>query len=332
MEDNKTFKPTDMFEYKAAKRLFDNIKASSRPRFAVGLARYCTFLQQTPDAIIESRKNDVRQGVIDNDEEIRRSHEDHFRQFQEYLAGLTKKDGEPLSPNTMNSNLTAVKAFYSQNYYQLQKPKKLDVWNVRNLHVPTPEEVGKMIELCEDPLHKAVIAAEAQSGIGTGDLLSLKWTQQSDTFGSVKKQLETGITVDGKVARIIHIHMVREKTHVAFDSFFGETTTKLLTDKDYPQEERMFPISARYFQRIVEKVSKEAEVPGVNTPHSLRKFFTTQLKTATVNSPSFNNDLVEYWCGHSLGRTRSAYFRPPPLEQARLYLMAQPRITPIFSK
>lgn len=61
-----------------------------------------------------------------------------------------------------------------------------------------------------------------------------------------------------------------------------------------------------------------------------RKFFNTQLTASRVNDPAFNDSLIEYWTGHSLGAVRGAYKAPSVEDQLRLYQMAEPRLEPIY--
>jgi integrase len=318
------FAPKDMFQYKSAKRLFDNIREGSRDVFAIGLARYCTYMQMNPDQIMEDRKKTVREGIINNDIEVQRQHEEKYAGFAAYLQDLKKADGSGLSPNTIQSNMTAAAAFYSRNYFPLQKPQRPDAYNVRPLHVPTAEEVGKMLQLVSDsPLKMGVIAGAFQSGMGAGDLTRVKWSDESDTYGTLRDQLRNGLVLEGKTYPLLHIQRVRGKTHVRFDTFVGRLTTNILKHKDYPQDERVFPVSVRYFERIVKDASEEAKLFGQTTPHCFRKAFTTILKMA-----NFNSDMVEMWTAHALSGVRSAYFKPPVTEQLKLYLEAEKRLTP----
>jgi integrase len=318
------FAPKDMFQYKSARRLFDNIREGSRDVFSVGLARYCTYLQMNPDQIFEDRKKTVRDGIINNDIELQRQHEEKYAAFATYLQNIKRADGSGLSPNTIQSNMTAVAAFYSRNYFPLQKPQRPDAYNIRPLHVPTLEEVGKMLELVsDDPLKMGVIAGALQSGMGAGDLTRVKWSDVSDTYGTLRDQLKNGLVLEGKTYPLLHIQRVRGKTHIRFDTFLGRLTVNILKHEDYPQDERVFPISVRYFERVVEDVSKKAGLSGQTTPHSFRKAFTTTLKMA-----NFNSDMVEMWTGHALSGVRSAYFKPPVTEQLKLYLEAEKRLTP----
>lgn len=318
------FKPKDMYQYKSAKRLFDNIREGSKDVFSIGLSRYCTFMQMNPDEILQDRKKTQSDGITKQDEEIKRAHEDKFAEFGRWLLKVKKVNGESLAPNTIQSNMTAAAAFYSRNYYQLQKPERPDAYNVRPLHVPTVEEFGKMLQLLSDsPVKMGVVSGAFQSGMGAGDLIKVKWTDVSDTYGSLREQFDNGITLEGKVYPLLHIQRVRGKTHIKFDTFVGRLTTNILKLPDYPKSDYVFPVSVRYFERIVEDVSKEAKMFGQTTPHCLRKAFTTTLKMANMNS-----DIVEAWTGHSLGGVRSAYFKPPVSEQLKLYLEAEKKLTP----
>ena len=205
----------------------------------------------------------------------------------------------------------------------LGKVKAYSVVPERQFTVPTQEELGMMLRKTDDLVHRALILAEAQSGISEGDLLGITWSQNSANWGTVEEQL-AGSNPYG----IVHLHFYREKTKTVFDSFFGKATVAAIKDAGRNGDERIFPISKSTFQRVVKDSGKAAQLHGDVTPHCLRKFFNTTLKTERINDPAFDNDLVEYWMGHSLGKTRSAYLAPPPLRQAELYVQAEPRLTP----
>ena len=77
-------------------------------------------------------------------------------------------------------------------------------------------------------------------------------------------------------------------------------------------------------------MSDKAGLDWKVSSHDLRKFFATNLKLARVNDPAFNETLIEYWQGHSLGKVKGAYFVPPVEEQLRLYKLAEQRLEPVF--
>jgi integrase len=315
------FKPGDMDAFPSSKRLKDNVTRGSWHVFRIGLALYCNFSKMNPDELVADREKSLALPTV----VARRRHEDIFTSFVSYVESLKSKvdPSKNLAPNTVNSRLMAVRAFYDWNYLPLTKVKAYPIVLSRQLRVPTRQELGLMLKAVDDPLHRALILAEAQSGISEGDLLSLTWETKSAAWGTVREQME-GSNPYG----IIHLHFVREKTKVVFDSFLGRATVAAMKELEPKGETRVFPVSKRVFQKAVHDAGVAAKLHGDVVPHSLRKFFTTSLKTTRLNDPAFNNDLIEYWSAHSLGRTKAAYFVPSSEAQAQLYVLAEPRLTP----
>lgn len=307
-----------------AQRLRDKIETSTwKKSFRRGLTDYCNFVGMRPSDILKDRKETFKS----DDEEIRRKHEELFDKFRAHLQTLHSQQNrkKKLSSATVAHALTAVNAFYHRNYYPLIEVEIPASYTERPLHIPSPEELGLMILNMKDPIHKVALVAAAQSGLGEAELLNVRWDMTSGEFGPVKRQLTSN------PHGIIHIHMVRGKTHIPFDTYFGHETVRILKLEETPKDaETLFPMSIRSFEDAVRDVSEELKMEGETTPHAMRKFFTTRLKMARINSPAFNNDLVEYWTGHSLGRVRGSYFAPSVPEQVELYLEAEPRITPVY--
>jgi integrase len=102
----------------------------------------------------------------------------------------------------------------------------------------------------------------------------------------------------------------------------------LSTRKGLKSSSRLFPYTRRGVNKFLASLSYKAGISFKVSSHDLRKFFATQLKLARVNNPAFNETLIEYWQGHSLGRVKAAYFVPPVEEQLRLYKLAEPRLEP----
>jgi len=148
------------------------------------------------------------------------------------------------------------------------------------------------------------------------------------TYGDVRSQIESS-------AEYIHLRMLRGKRRELgfFDTFFGRMSVEalkqyLLAREGLETSSRLFPCTARNVNSFLNRMSRRAGLTWKVSSHDLRKFFATNLKLARVNDPAFNESLVEYWQGHSLGKVKGAYFIPPVEEQLTLYKMAEPRLEP----
>ena len=143
---------------------------------------------------------------------------------------------------------------------------------------------------------------QAQSGLGVSDLLGL-------TYGHVRQQLD-----DGKDH--IHLRLLRgkEKQLGYFDTFFGAQAVGYLrkyveSRKSLHDEDRLFPISPRGCNKVLETLSKRAKLPFTVSTHLLRKFFNTYMKLGV------GSDYVELWMGHSIGRVKGSYMMGSPEAQ-----------------
>jgi integrase len=172
-------------------------------------------------------------------------------------------------------------------------------------------------------MHRAYTLCQAQSGLSVSDLLRV-------TYGDLEKQFEND-------ADHIHLRLLRgkEKQLGFFDTFFGEMATEalkqyLLTRNGLEGPSRIFCCTARNVNSLLGRMSVRAGIGWRVSSHDLRKFFATSLKLARVNDPAFNETLVEYWQGHSLGKVRGAYFVPPVEEQLCLYKLAEKRLEPKY--
>ncbi|MHA1711556.1 MAG: tyrosine-type recombinase/integrase, partial [Candidatus Freyarchaeota archaeon] len=117
------------------------------------------------------------------------------------------------------------------------------------------------------------------------------------------------------------------------DTFFGRMATNALREYlaqrgDLIPSSRLFPCTARNVNKFLKTLSFRAGISWTVSSHDLRKFFSTQLKMARVNDPAFNETLIEYWMGHSIGKVKKAYFIPTVEEQLRLYRLAEERLEP----
>lgn len=275
------------------------------------LAKFCDYLGMTPDGLVAERRRDLE----DRDEVVRRRAEERLdRWFME----LEKRS---LSRNSCVLAYNAVRSFYKANYLQLVAEDAPSAWPKKNKPGLTREELGLLLKYAEKPLHRAYILCQAQSGLGVSDLLRLTWDD-------VKRQVENG-------SDHIHLRLLRgkEKQLGFFDTFFGRMATKalteyLLTRRELEPSSRLFPCTARNVNNFLARLSGEAVLDWKVSSHDLRKYYATNLKLARVNDPAFNETLIEYWQGHSLGKVRGAYFVPPVEEQLRLYKIAQQRLEP----
>jgi len=283
---------------------------NTRSAYLRHLSDFCRYTDLTPDEFVAERRRDLES----RDEFIRRRAEERLDKW------FTELEKRGLARNSCVLAYNAIRSFYKANYVKLEFEEGVSAWPTKNKPGLTREELGLLLKYVEKPMHRAYILCQAQSGLGVSDLLNLTW-------GDIKKQLDNG-------SDHIHMRLLRgkEKQLGFFDTFFGRASTKALreylsTRNNLEESDRLFPIESRTVNKFLERACSEVLEWRVSS-HDLRKFFATSLKLARVNDPAFNEALIEYWQGHSLGKVRGAYFVPPVEEQLRLYKLAEQRLEP----
>lgn len=266
------------------------------------LEMFCNSVaHKNPDELIAERREHLKS----DDEFIRRQHEELVTKF------ILKMQEQGAPPNTVKTAVAGIRSFYAANYLPLTAIETPRGIPVRTVRIPTPDDLRRVCEVA-DPMTRAYVLCAKDCGMAIQDMLrfSLDWT--SPLYGTVKQQLN-----QNRVP--IHLHVVREKTMVPFNTFLGPDAIQAL--KEYqPKGSRVFPCIDRTIRNRLAWASKAAKLGYVLLPHSLRKFFNTYLKLAGVNEA-----LVETWMGHSLGGVRGAYFFPQTEEAVlpRIEEMAQ---------
>lgn len=284
--------------------------ANTREVYLRYFRRFCEYAGLNPDQLIAERQGDLRS----EDPFVRRRAEERLDKW------FVELDKQGLSRNTCALAFNAVRSFYKGNYMRLEVEETPSAWPEKHKPGLTKEDLKAILDGAEKPIHRAIILCQAQSGLSISDLLKLR-------VGDIKKQLDDG-------AERIHLRLQREKEKENwFDTFFGAKSTEALrkyleTRDDPSMDERLFPCTDRNVDRVLARLSLKAGLGFTASSHDLRKFFSTSLKMARVNDPAFNETLIEYWMGHSLGKVRGSYFVPPFEEQLRLYKLAEERLEP----
>ena len=252
--------------------------------------------RKDPDELITER----RQHLKSDDQLVRRQHEELVTKF---VSELQSK-GAP--PNTVKTAVAGIRSWYSANYVDLTTIETPRGIAVRTVRIPTREDLRAVCEVAE-PTTKAYILCAKDTGMAISDMLrlSLDWT--SPLYGTVKQQL-----IGDRVP--IHLHVVREKTAVSFDTFLGSDAIQGLKEWQ-PPTNRLFTCTDKTIRNMLTRVSQKAKLPYKLQSHAIRKFFNTYMKLAGVNEA-----LVEMWMGHSIGVVRGAYLLPPVPELEKIYL------------
>lgn len=260
------------------------------------LTKYCDYTKQTPDALISQRTVDLES----TSQLIKRKHEEILEGFILYLKnkGKDEKKNIGYSPNTVAVATGLVRSFYKANYGEIVEVKTPRSYNVRAFKVPTVKDIKVMTGKADQDIGTWILC-QCNSGLANTDLLSLKASNPSSEYGSIRAQLKKGVAP-------VHVEIRRQKTGEKTDTFFGPNAIEALQEF-LPESEsgRIFKMSMRSIQQKVKALGIASKVATNEVPitsYSLRKFFNTQMKYAGVNE-----SIVERWMGHSIGKVKSAY-------------------------
>ena len=282
------------------------VSESTKTTFFFYIKRFCEFCDRTPDELIEDRKNDWKSDDIFT----RRRHEEKLMEFAQHLRGAG------YTSNTVSTAVGAVRSLYRTNYLPMTEVNIPAGRPVREYKVPSKEELAQVIGMAHIPWNKAFMTLTKDCGISLQDMLALKLGDGSPIYGTIKQQLRKGHVP-------IHLHIVREKTQFAYDTFLGEDSFEMLNNNDiFPDitaksmsgEKRLFPYTDSPIQDSMKALGKELGWKESFSPYSLRKWFRTQLTLSDMNDA-----LIETMMGHTLGRVRSAYLVPPPQKLIKIY-------------
>ena len=277
---------------------------NTRDAFFGWLSQFCTFVNLDPDQLISERQDDLKS----EDVFVKKRAEDRL---DRWFSELEKQE---YARNTCVQAYASVRSFYKANHLPLEVGEPVQRWPVKEQREFTREHLRQLLDASKKDKQRTVIMCEAQSGLGVSDLLGI-------IYGQVRPQLDEG-------KDHIHLRLLRgkEKQIGYFDTFFGAQAVDYLrkyieSRKGLRDEDRLFQISPRGYNKVLETLSKRAKLPFIVSTHLLRKFFNTYMKLGA------NETYVEYWMGHSLSGVRGEYLNASPAVQLEKYKQAEPNIT-----
>jgi len=274
-------------------------------QYMYGVHRYCSYLGREPDALIS-------ECLQPNGEVLTAAVNQHARDLDRFVMDL-KASG--LAPGTISNHVKGVRALYRANGVKLELPYRLSRRVVYSDRAPTQDELSRMMELA-DPRGRAILSMLALGGFRVGTLARLQYRH-------VREDLERGIVP-------VHVHVesaITKGRYGEYDTFLGREAVDALNL--YLEERRkgklygikkseeihdgsplfrnqqvlqIQPLTPGGIHRIIHDLLLKAGLIK-NTPqpryelrpHSIRKFFRTQLAALGVNT-----DYIDYMMGHKL--------------------------------
>jgi integrase len=281
-----------------------------------GVKSFCDWAGKNPDQIIAECKDADN---IPNQKALYK-----YSQLVDDFIGMLQENYS--APNTIANYAKGIKCLFFTNGLKLASLGRLSSKVKFKDRAPRPEELQRLIDM-GDLREKVIVSWLALGGFRVGTLAKLKYYH-------VKEDLENN-------RNQIHVHVEAEITkgkYHDYDTFVGEegiTYLKAYLDyrrrghpKGYMAPEEITddsplirnarsrtpkPVEAWQISQIVRNLYYKAEITTQKrgsrhsvTPHSIRKFFRTQLEALGVD-----RDYVEYMMGHRIDRYHDIQMKGP---------------------
>jgi integrase len=286
---------------KLATRLFNSTTGSKATlyQYVFGAHAFFKWLGEEPDFVIKECLK-------------KRSTEEVTEKIDKFILELKAKH---LAPGTIANHVKGVKQLFRANGISIILPYSPDRRVKYRDRAPTPKELKKVIDLA-DIREKTIVSILALSGVRESTLVKLEYRH-------VKKDLEAGVIP-------VHIHVEAEITkgkYCDYDTFLGVEAVEYL--KTYlemrkngtwymPPEEisdntplirdqhsrKVRPVTTSCIYRLIHNLyvkaglidKTEGKVRYRLRPHSIRKYFRTQLGSQSV----IPTDYIQYMMGNSI--------------------------------
>ena len=247
------------------------------------------------------------------------------KEIKEFIDFLKKRN---TSNNSIRVYFAAVQNFlkYKQIMVSMEfvgVPAAVEQ-QINGKHEWKIEEIKQFVDKAPSYREKAIILCMFQSGLGVNEITNLN-------YGDVQEELEKNVLP-------LCLKLVRQKTQVQFKTFFGRDAVHYLklylaTRKDLKPDTPLFVkervrggeerITDGAIEQSFSEMSKDLDFIKQNggfnpaRPHSLRAAFNSQL------IGKIDQELREFWMGHSIGVKNKAYLCLPTSELRTLYSSAE---------
>ncbi len=309
---------------RVVKSWLKDLSANSKESYLEALAEFCIVNDTNPEKMLK---------IIHKEEEERLPAWDRSINvwFEDYDECCKEKERSKSTRDTRRTIVNAFIGFHGMPQY-LQRGRRRKVEGLKDPKIRanlTKDDISQLIGVCKSFKMKAVILAQASSGLAISDLLNLK-------LSDFKEGIQKVYDDNDEPCRICQLSLERKKTHVKFTTFFSEEAVEAI--ETYLEFERLdvnddgalfsryqsggnhmstmaIQHSYRELNRFLGWVPDEGGFYKA-TSHMMRKFFNTQLINAGMPW-----EIREHMMGHKLkDRVREAYFLADPEELKKVYL------------
>jgi len=273
--------------------------------YTYNIHRFCQWAEREPDDLIAECRDPEG---FPNPKAVARA----SQRLDQYYMEL---EAHGLAPKTVGVWVAIVKSFYRTNGIDLSLTKRLCTRVRAKDRAPTPQELTRLLEIA-DLRERVIVSCLALGGFRKGTLSKLRYRH-------IKTDFESGITP-------IHVHVEAEITkgkYHDYDTFLGREAVEYL--RAYLETRRRGSSGGRTPPEVIHDESplirdKHSRLPkpilpgqiyaevhslyrraGLLTgkryrryelrPHSIRKFFRTQLAALGVD-----RDYIEHMLGHKV--------------------------------
>jgi len=306
----KSFKSGNKWFLKLAKQHGDKI--GTRKNYALGLERFCEYIEKDPDEIIyeylAAIKEDVNQGVSDWNDNL-----------DLFVPWVIQKYG--LSRSRAKDHFAATKSFFDNNAAIKLTAKTPQAYSREKLPVSIDDIRDKILPHA-DMQETFIILFLKDSGASQAEALRLN-------VGDIK-DLDNGFG---------YMRVFRRKEGVDYETFIGPNAMKAMRQYiDYRKREgenvtddsplitKKNKLGERLTRSLISwQLKRRGKNAGVKlSTHRLRKCFETYLALAKVHPI-----ILKYWMGHKIKHGRdieARYIIPPTPKQQEAYMEAYKHI------
>lgn len=251
------------------------------------------------------------------------------RSIFNYLSKFKSELNRKHSSNSCQTYLAAVNSFFT--FYDILIPRKLLKYHTKPVIIDENdnhinEKILNQAFNVADELLKLGISIQYTSGLALSDMLNI-------TVMQFRENIENDIS---------QLNVTRQKTKIKFITFLSPTPTRLgleriktlnLQDSNYLISGSLERMEEKEYMYRIRKLSKEMELPHLKGAynrfhtHNLRKmFYNTFLRYG--GHEMFT--LAEYFMGHKIPSTRSAYFKADPKALRKEYSKFVPQFEKVL--
>jgi len=281
-----------------------------------GVKSFCDWADKTPDQIITECQE------ADNTPNQKALYK--YSQLLDDFIGMLQENYA--APNTVANYAKGIKCLFVTNGLKLASLGRLSSKVIFKDRAPRPEELQRLVDM-GDLREKVIVSWLSLGGFRVGTLARLKYYHVKEDLENNRKQ--------------IHVHVEAEITkgkYHDYDTFVGEEGVAYLKayldyrrrghPKGYMTPEEITdnspfirnsrsrtpkPVEPWQISQIVRNLYYKAGITTQKrgsrhqvTPHSIRKFFRTQLEALGVD-----REYVEYMMGHRIDRYHDIQMKGP---------------------